>query len=65
MDVSAAHELVTRSAWSRFSKTNKAATQAQSGAVSGSLNDIAKFIVLSEQAWDAQRALVGLKWVKS
>lgn len=57
----AAYELTNRSAWACFTRMNRLATEARQGAVSGDLNAIARFIVLADQAWDAQRRIYGLR----
>lgn len=61
MTPSAAHELVSRTYWSRYTRLTRLATQAQDGAVRGDLNAIARFVILSDQAFEAQRNIYGLK----
>lgn len=63
MDTSAAARLVVRSAQSRLTRLNIEAMAAQEGARSGTLHDIAKYSVLADQAWEAQRAVYGLRWI--
>jgi len=63
MSPTAAHEVVSRTYWSRFTRLNRLATEAQAGAVSGDLNAIARFVTLADQAFEAQRNIIGLRWV--
>lgn len=56
-----AHDLYGRTLWVRFRSLNSRATKAQRGAVSGDLHAIARFAVLADQTFDAQRAIYGFK----
>lgn len=61
MSPAAAHELMTRTNWARFYRLNRAATEARAGAISGDLNAIARFVILSDQAFEAQRTIYGFR----
>lgn len=56
-----AHEVYSRTLWARFTSLNRRATEAQHGAVSGDLHAIARFAVLADQAFEAQRAIYGFR----
>lgn len=56
-----AHEVYSRTLWARFTSLNRLATEARAGAVSGDLHAIARFAVLADQAFEAERAIYGLK----
>lgn len=60
MNAAAAHEVLSRTYWSRFTRLNRLATEARAGAVSGDLNAIARFVSLADQAFEAQCAIIGL-----
>ncbi len=61
MSPAAAHELVSRTYWARFYLLNRLATEARAGAISGDLNAIARFCVLADQAFEAQRNIYGFR----
>lgn len=61
MTAASAHELMTRTNWARFARLNRLATEARAGAVRGDLNAITRFVVLSDQAFEAQRTLYGFR----
>ncbi len=61
MNASAASELVSRTYWARFTRLTRLATQAQDGAIRGDLNAIARFVILSDQAFQAQRNIYGFR----
>lgn len=61
MNASAASELVSRTYWARFTTLNRLATEARTGAIRGDLNAIAQFIVLADQAFEAQRNIYGFR----
>lgn len=61
MSAASAYELMNRTTWARFYRLNRLATQAQVGAVSGDMNAIMRFVILSDQAFEAQRSIYGFR----
>ena len=61
MTAASAHETMNRTVWARFYRLNRLATQAQAGAVSGDMNAIRRFVVLADQAFEAQRNIYGFR----
>ncbi len=63
MTAASAYEINNRTYWARFARLNRLATEARAGAISGDMNAIARFVILSDQAFEAQRAIYGFRGV--